>query len=125
MPRSAASNSLDEILRKAIAPVIARVSVSIARAVAEMAAARIDEELKGGMARGNARKRRARTGAGSAQARTQSRTEITRWVADRHARRVPNFVIEITNGLDTKKRIVNKYGENAVFEKGKPPPKAR
>jgi hypothetical protein len=49
--------------------------------------------------------------------------EITRWVADRRARRVPNFVIEMTGGLDTKKKIVAKYGENVAFEKGKPLPK--
>jgi hypothetical protein len=45
-------------------------------------------------------------------------------VADARARRVPNFVIEAT-GLDTKKKIVAKYGPGASFEKGKPPPKAK
>jgi len=49
--------------------------------------------------------------------------EITRWVADRRARRVPTFVIEMTGGLDTKKKIVSKYGANATFEKGKALPK--
>ncbi len=39
-------------------------------------------------------------------------------MADRRARRVPNFVIEAT-GLDTKKRIVAKFGEGVKFEKGK------
>jgi hypothetical protein len=52
------------------------------------------------------------------------REEMTKWVADRSARRVPTFVIELTGGLDTKKRIVQKFGENAAFEKGKPLPKA-
>ncbi len=37
---------------------------------------------------------------------------------------MPTFVIELTGGLDTKKKIVAKYGENVVFEKGKPLPKA-
>jgi hypothetical protein len=37
------------------------------------------------------------------------------------ARRVPNFVIDAT-GLDTKKKIVAKFGEGAAFEKGKPLP---
>jgi hypothetical protein len=46
---------------------------------------------------------------------------MTRWVADNRARRVPTFVIEAT-GLDTKKKIVAKYGENATFAKGKPLP---
>ena len=49
---------------------------------------------------------------------------MTRWIADARARRVPNFVIEAT-GLDTKKKIVAKYGPNVAFEKGKPLPKAR
>jgi len=31
----------------------------------------------------------------------------------------------MTGGLDTKKKIVARYGENAAFEKGKPPPKAK
>jgi hypothetical protein len=44
--------------------------------------------------------------------------EITRWVADSRARRVPTFVIDAT-GLDTKKKIVAKYGVNVAFEKGK------
>jgi hypothetical protein len=47
---------------------------------------------------------------------------MTRWVADARARRVPKFVIEAT-GLETKKKIVAKYGPNATFEKGKPLPK--
>jgi hypothetical protein len=43
---------------------------------------------------------------------------MTKWVADRRARRVPTFVIEAT-GLETKKKIVAKFGENAAFAKGK------
>ena len=31
----------------------------------------------------------------------------------------------MTNGLDTKKKIVAKFGEDAVFEKGKPLPKPK
>jgi hypothetical protein len=42
-------------------------------------------------------------------------------VADRRARRVPNFVIAAT-GLKTKKQIVARFGEDAAFEKGKPLP---
>jgi hypothetical protein len=49
---------------------------------------------------------------------------MTRWVADRRARRVPKFVIEAT-GLDTKKKIVAKFGEGASFERGKPLPRAK
>lgn len=52
------------------------------------------------------------------------RVELSRWVADRRARRVPTFVIRMT-GLDTKKQVVARYGAGAVFEKGKPAPRAR
>jgi hypothetical protein len=31
----------------------------------------------------------------------------------------------MTNGLDTKKKIVAKYGDGAAFEKGKPLPRAK
>jgi hypothetical protein len=37
---------------------------------------------------------------------------------------VPKFVIEAT-GLDTKKKIVAKFGPNATFEKGKPLPRSK
>ena len=47
---------------------------------------------------------------------------MTRWVADRRARRVPNFVIDLT-GLKTKKQIVARYGADVAFEKGKATPK--
>jgi hypothetical protein len=49
---------------------------------------------------------------------------MTKWVADTRARRVPKFVIAAT-GLDTKKKIVARFGENAAFTKGKPLPPAR
>ncbi len=48
---------------------------------------------------------------------------MTKWVADRRARRVPNFVIEAT-GCKTKKAIVAKFGGGAAFKKGEPLPKA-
>jgi hypothetical protein len=49
------------------------------------------------------------------------REAVERWVPDRRARRVPRFVIELT-GLETKKEIVERYGEHAIFEKGQPAP---
>lgn len=52
-----------------------------------------------------------------------SAAEITRWVADSRARRVPGFVIEKT-GLNTKLLIVARYGPDAIFEKDAPPPPA-
>jgi hypothetical protein len=60
----------------------------------------------------------------SAVSAAARRGDITRWIADARARRVPNFVIEAT-GLDTKKKIVAKFGPNAAFEKGKPLPKPK
>jgi hypothetical protein len=124
MPRNASQPSIDDIVRDAMEPVLKRASTAIARAIAELAAARVEEELQGGVTRGVNRGRAGRVarGRGRAAAR-RPRTEITKWVADNRARRVPNFVIEMTGGLDTKKKIVAKFGENATFEKGKPLPK--
>jgi hypothetical protein len=111
MPRT---TSIDAILRDAAEKVVARVSVAIARQVGELVQERLQEELANGAGpRGRAAGRRRRP-----------RGEITKWVADVRARRVPNFVIEMT-GLETKKKIVSKYGSNAAFELGKPPPKAK
>ncbi len=118
MPRIAARTSIDDIVRSAMEGVVKRASVAIARAVAEMAAERLDRELQAGVARARPRGRRAVRGS------RRPRTEITRWAADRRARRVPNFVIEAT-GLKTKKQIVAKYGENVVFEKGRALPKVK
>ena len=121
MPRPVTSSSIDEILRQAMEPVLKRASASIAKAIAEMAAERLDSELQSGIGR-----TRTRRGLAVRPARaSRRRTDITRWVADRRARRVPKFVIELTNGLDTKKKIVARFGAEAVFEKGKPLPKAK
>jgi len=121
MPRQPMSSSIDEILRQAMEPVLKRASASIAKAIADMAAERLDIELQGSIGRA-----RTRRGVAGRPARvSRRRTDITRWVADRRARRVPKFVIEMTNGLDTKKKIVARYGADAAFEKGKPLPKAK
>ncbi len=115
MPRS--QSSIDEIVRSAMEGVVKRASVAIARAVAEMAAERLDRELQAGVSR-------ARRGGRGGPRAARPRSEITRWAADRRARRVPTFVIDQT-GLKTKKQIVAKYGEGVVFEKGKPLPKPK
>jgi hypothetical protein len=115
MPRAAAT-SIDEVVQKAIEEVIARAARSIAAAIAEMAAAELEEQLSVATKAGGRGPARRGT-------RRPRRQEITKWVADNRARRVPNFVIELTGGLDTKKKIVAKFGENVVFEKGRPAPK--
>lgn len=119
MPRDAAVN-LDAAVREAMEPVIQRASVQIARAIAEMAAERLDEQLQASVGRaagGDGGRRRATRAA-------RPRAEVTRWAADRRARRVPNFVIAQT-GLKTKQQIVAKYGDGVVFEKNRPPPRAK
>ncbi len=124
MPRQAATTSIDDILRDAMEPVLKRASATIARAIADMAAERLEMELQGELekARGSGR---GRGRGGRPRRPSRRRSEITKWVADRRARRVPKFVIEMTNGLDTKKKIVAKFGPDQVFEKGKPLPKPK
>jgi hypothetical protein len=107
----ARQSSIDDIIRETADEVVARVSSAIARHVGDLVQAGIQRELGK-----NAVVRRP-----AAAAR---RGDLTRWVADARARRVPNFVIDAT-GLDTKKKIVAKFGVNAAFEKGKPLPKTK
>jgi hypothetical protein len=115
MPRTAAT--LDDIVKNAMEGVVKRTASAIAKTIADLVAARLEEELKKGVGKaGRGRGARGRT--------ARPRSELTRWVADRRARRVPTFVIEAT-GLKTKKAIVAKYGDNVAFEKGKPAPKPR
>ena len=118
MARIAATASIDQIVLDAVRPIVARASQAIAQSMATMVAERLAAELKNSFprkaARAPARVRRV----------SRTRSEITRWVTDRRARRVPTFVIEAT-GLDTKKKLVAKYGANVVFERGKALPKAR
>jgi hypothetical protein len=117
MPRTSSPPTLDALVREAMDPVVKRASVVIARAVAQMAAERLESELEGSVGRSG------RRGRGNGRA-ARARGQISRWAADRRARRVPNFVIDLT-GLKTKKQIVAKYGDGVVFEKGKPAPKPR
>jgi hypothetical protein len=127
MPRPAKRTSIDDIVRDAMDGVVKRASVAIAGAIAEMAARQLDEELQNGVARVRTGRKAGRGLGGGVRAAgrrgrpRRARTEITRWAADRRARRVPNFVIDLT-GLKTKKQIVAKYGAGVVFEKGKAAP---
>lgn len=118
MPRPVTprESTIDAIIRETAERVVARVSAAVSKQVSALVQEGLERELAG-KGRGAAR----RAGGG---ARARRRVEITRWVADTRARRVPNFVIEQT-GLDTKKKIVAKFGENATFERGKPAPKAK
>lgn len=117
MPRPA-QQSIEAIIREAADRVVAKVSAAIAHQVGALVQAGLEREIPRG-ARG-VRGRVVRAGA----RRRPARTEITRWVADNRARRVPTFVIQAT-GLDTKKKIVARYGANVAFEKGKPLPKPK
>ena len=123
MPRPA-QQTIEAIIRDAADRVVAKVSAAIAHQVGALVQAGLERELPRG-ARGvrGARGPRGRAVRNGAR-RRPPRTEITRWVADNRARRVPTFVIEAT-GLDTKKKIVARYGANVAFEKGKPLPKPR
>ncbi|BDG08641.1 hypothetical protein [Anaeromyxobacter paludicola] len=118
MARPPAVHTLDEVIRATVQQVAASASVAIAKAVAQIAA----EELEKNLALDTTPKAARR--AVRAGSRARPRVEVTRWVADKRARRVPNFVIEAT-GCKTKKAIVAKYGDNAAFEKGKALPKAK
>jgi hypothetical protein len=120
MPRRASRSSAEDVILQAVESVVEKASAGISRAIAEILAVRIDEELRAQVARAVGKKGGARKGS----ARPAARAELEKWVADRRARRVPNFVIEQT-GLKTKKQIVAKFGDNATFEKGKPAPKPK
>jgi hypothetical protein len=113
MTRRAAS--LTETVAAALEPVIARICARITEHVVASVANQVGAELTRG--------RMGPTGRGRRQTsrRSVAKPVLTRWVADRRARRVPTFVIEMT-GLDTKKKIVAKFGADAAFTKGKPLP---
>ncbi len=104
------NTSIEELVASAVASSIRRIVPAIQRHVAALAAAELERTL-------------AVRGRPAPRARRRTRPEeLTRWVADANARRVPRFVIEAT-GLDTKKKIVARYGADAAFEKGKPLPR--
>jgi hypothetical protein len=104
--------NVDDIVRSAVSDLVRKIAPAIVRQVAAYAA----EELERQLAVNGTKPARVTV----RRPRRSPREEITKWVADRSARRVPTFVIELTGGLDTKKRIIAKYGENAAFEKGSP-----
>src|SRR5690242_4695543 len=109
MPKK--TDAIEDVINAAVAQVAARILPAIERALAE-AGARA------------AQPRAAKAKPVHRRGRRRAPEELTRWVADNRARRVPKFVIEAT-GLDTKKKIVAKYGADAAFEKGKPLPRQK
>ncbi len=98
-------------MQEAIAEAMRKAVPAIQRHLANIAAEELEKALSPG----------APAPSGTAR-RSRPRVDLTRWVADRNARRVPNFVIQLT-GLDTKKKIVARYGPDVPFDKGKPLPK--
>ena len=115
-PTPRPNRAIADIINRAVADAMASIVPIIQRQVAALA----PEELEKNLAMPAAS--RSRGAVRRARARSQ---EITKWAADRRARRVPKFVIELTGGLNTKKKIVAKFGAGVVFEKGKPLPKAK
>jgi len=113
MPKT--PGSIESMLESAISDAVRKVSPAIQRHIAALAAAQLEEQL---------RVRSPHREANGLRRPRARNVEITKWVADRKARRVPSFVIELTGGLDTKKKIVARFGDGAVFERGKPLPKA-
>ena len=89
-----ASPSIDALVREAVDDAIQRAAEEIARAIAGMAAEELTSQLEAKVIGGG------RGASAGARGRSRGAGEMTRWVADRRARRVPTFVIELT-GLET------------------------
>ena len=92
-------------------------AAEVTRLVADAIVAEVQAAMRtpASVAAGAARAR------GTRPARRVQAALVERWVPDRRARRVPKFVIE-TTGLATKREVVERYGEHAIFEKGQPAP---
>lgn len=116
MPRLASSSSISEIIEEAVQRVVGRASEALRQAMRKAEQERMRRE-------GSRKGRRSELHRKTPSRIHRRPEELTRWVADNAARRVPKFVIEAT-GLDTKKKIVARFGPNVAFEKGKPLPTA-
>jgi hypothetical protein len=114
--KNIAAPSVEQIISDAVQGIVARTAESIQRAIGKIVATQVKAVAPANRTARRAAPARGRRG-------RPARGEITKWVADNRARRVPTFVIEMTGGLDTKKKIVAKFGDGATFEKGKPLPK--
>jgi hypothetical protein len=110
-------------LDQALAPALEKLASMVAEAFAEVLLTRVEAELaRRGAGRGGRPPGRRGAGRRGEPVRRRRVGDITRWVTDARARRVPRFVIEVT-GLDTKTKLVAKYGRDAVFVKGRSLPK--
>ncbi len=116
MPRAEKTPTIEDLIAGSVERVVQRMFSLIERQVDRAVAAHLAVETKAP---------RGTRGRRNGTARPRARAEISTWIADRRARRVPNFVIQMTSGLDTKKKIVARFGENVRFEKGKPLPPAQ
>ena len=115
---------MQKIIHEAVSEMVAKVSLTMARTITEQIQTEFSTQMAAGgaaPAKRRGRPPRANSGEETHKPARRAATEMSRWVPDKQARRVPNFVIEMT-GLKTKKDIVAKYGEDAVFEKGRPVP---
>jgi hypothetical protein len=100
---------------------IERLARAFAADVTRLVAGAIVAEVQAAMARPSGEARGGARPRGARPARRAQAGLVERWVPDRRARRVPKFVIEAV-GLATKREIVERYGEHAIFEKGQPAP---
>jgi hypothetical protein len=117
--RSFIENTVEAVVLRALA----RLEAGIEERMEAIIDRRLARELGVAASRVGARKGTRGAAPRKSKPRKRQRGEMTKWTADIRARRVPLFVIQAT-GLDTKKKIVKKFGENAHFEKGKPLPSA-
>ena len=104
-----------------------RLAREFAAEVTRLVARAIVDEVEGALAGAGGARRGARREGDAAprlaagRARRAQPALVEHWVPDRRARRVPKFVVEAT-GLGTKREIVARFGEHAIFEKGQPAP---
>lgn len=122
MPNAKIQDQVEALAREFAARVTRLVAQSIAEEV-EVALSRHVRPSAAASEPAPAPARASRAPRGGAAASRRRAGTVERWVPDRNARRVPNFVIEAT-GLKTKQEIVTRYGEHAIFEKGQPAPAA-
>ena len=94
------------------------------RQIAQLAGQRLTQDLTARLVPGKGAAIVGAPAPSAKRARRRKRGAESVWVANSKARRVPKFVIQATGGLDTKAKVVERFGEGARFEKGKPLPAA-